>query len=112
MQNKASRLALLRRILVNYNLRADDLVRAVSEEMGAPLAFARDAHVMLCTVLLCKLPSHTNFSVQVWAGRVQLEATIASLETYEFEHLRGSTMISKEVFLTIHVCHVTILTFV
>ena len=39
----AERLALLRRILHLYNERAEDIAQAVSDEMGAPLAWARDA---------------------------------------------------------------------
>jgi len=74
--DKATRLALLRRILGLYNERAEEIAQAVSDEMGAPLAWARDA--------------------QTWAGRVHLEATIASLESYEFEHQRGATRIMKE----------------
>src|ERR1700758_651773 len=54
--SREERLGLLRRILACYNSRSEDLVLAVSQEMGAPLAFAREA--------------------QVWAGRVHLEATI------------------------------------
>ena len=69
-------LGLLRRILVSYNRRSEDLARAVSQEMGAPLTFAREA--------------------QVWAGRVHLEATIEALETYEFSELRGASLIVKE----------------
>ena len=74
--SKSERLALLQRILVAYNERAEELARAVSDEMGAPMSWSRDA--------------------QVWAGRVHLEATIASLEAYEFEHQRGATRIMKE----------------
>ena len=74
--DKATRLALMRRILALYNERAEEIAQAVSDEMGAPLAWARDA--------------------QTWAGRVHLEATIASLESYEFEHQRGATRIMKE----------------
>ena len=74
--DKATRLALLRRILALYNERSEEIAQAVSDEMGAPLAWARDA--------------------QTWAGRVHLEATIASLESYEFEHQRGGTRIMKE----------------
>ena len=74
--SRDERLALLRRILECYNARAQDLAEAVSREMGAPLAFARDA--------------------QVWAGRVHLEATIEALETYEFTPLSGSTLIFRE----------------
>ncbi|WP_374311376.1 aldehyde dehydrogenase family protein [Dongia sp.] len=74
--SKAERLGLLKRILEIYNERSEDIAQAVSDEMGAPLSWARDA--------------------QTWAGRVHLEATIKSLEDFEFEHQRGSTRIVKE----------------
>jgi len=48
----------------------------VSDEMGAPLQFAREA--------------------QVWAGRVHMESTIAALEAFEFEEQRGKTRIIRE----------------
>jgi aldehyde dehydrogenase (NAD+) len=73
---RAERLALLGRILEEYNSRAEELAEAVSQEMGAPLPFAREA--------------------QVWAGRVHLEATIEALETYEFGRARGTSLIVKE----------------
>ncbi len=73
---REERLALLRRILENYNSRAEELAQAVSQEMGAPLPFARDA--------------------QVWAGRVHLEATVEALEAYEFNRVRGTSLIVKE----------------
>jgi aldehyde dehydrogenase (NAD+) len=72
----AERLALLKRILEIYNERYDDIARAVSDEMGAPLSFALDA--------------------QAWAGRAHMEATIAAFENYEFSEKRGSTMVVKE----------------
>ena len=50
--------------------------RPFSQEMGAPLTFAREA--------------------QVWAGRVHLEATIEALETYEFSRLKGTSLIVRE----------------
>ena len=74
--SRESRLGLLRRILERYNRRSEDLALAVSQEMGAPLAFAREA--------------------QVWAGRVHLEATIEALESYEFSRRRGTSLIVKE----------------
>ena len=74
--DKATRLVLLRRILSIYNARAEEIAQAVSDEMGAPMAWARDA--------------------QTWAGRVHMEATIAALEAYEFEDQRGATRIIKE----------------
>jgi aldehyde dehydrogenase (NAD+) len=74
--SKAERLALLKRILEVYNSRFEDVAQAVSQEMGAPLSFARDA--------------------QAWAGRAHLESTIAGFETYEFSEKRGSSLIVKE----------------
>ena len=74
--SKAERLALLRKILEIYNRRAEDIALAVSDEMGAPMGWARDA--------------------QTWAGRVHMEATIKSLETYEFDYQRGNSRIVKE----------------
>jgi aldehyde dehydrogenase (NAD+) len=73
---KAERLKLLRKILEVYNRRGEDIAVAVSDEMGAPMSWARDA--------------------QVWAGRVHLEATIKALEDFEFEHQRGTTRVVKE----------------
>lgn len=74
--SRARRVALLERLLAGYNRRAEDLARAVSKEMGAPLPFAREA--------------------QVWAGRVHLEATIRALRSYEFSRRRGATLIVEE----------------
>ncbi|CAN7370373.1 aldehyde dehydrogenase family protein [Rhizobium sp. LjRoot30] len=73
---QAERLALLKRILEVYNERFEDIAQAVSDEMGAPLSFARDA--------------------QAWAGRAHMESTIEALENYEFSHQRGKTMVVKE----------------
>ncbi len=73
---REERLALLRRVLALYNGRADAIAEAVSDEMGAPLKFAREA--------------------QVWAGRVHLESTIKALEALQFSSQRGSTRIVRE----------------
>lgn len=72
----AERLALLKRVHEVYLERFEDIARAVSAEMGAPLAFARDA--------------------QAWAGRGHLESTIKAFETYEFSEKRGTTTVVKE----------------
>jgi len=76
LTSKEERLALLRRILKIYNERFEDIAQAVSQEMGAPIGFARDS--------------------QAWAGRAHMEATITALEAYEFSHQRGGTMVVKE----------------
>ncbi|WP_332118330.1 aldehyde dehydrogenase family protein [Azorhizobium caulinodans] len=73
---KAERLALLKRILAAYNDRFEDIAQAVSREMGAPLAFARNA--------------------QVSSGRAHIEATITAFEQMELEQTRGTTTILYE----------------
>jgi aldehyde dehydrogenase (NAD+) len=72
----AERLALLKRVHEVYLERFEDIAQAVSAEMGAPLAFARDA--------------------QAWAGRGHLESTIKAFEAYEFTEKRGTTTVVKE----------------
>ncbi|WP_322101821.1 aldehyde dehydrogenase family protein [Paraburkholderia sp. J41] len=72
----AQRLALLERMLELYNARYDEIAQIVSQEMGAPLKFAREA--------------------QAWAGQVHLEATIEALRHFSFETPRGSTRIILE----------------
>ena len=76
LTSKGERLHFLRRILEIYNRRAEDIARAVSDEMGAPMHWARDA--------------------QTWAGRAHMEATIKALEDFEFEHQRGGTRVVQE----------------
>jgi aldehyde dehydrogenase (NAD+) len=76
LSTKAERLKLLNRILAIYNRRAEDIALAVSDEMGAPMSWARDA--------------------QVWAGRVHLESTIKALEDFSFESQRGETRLVRE----------------
>jgi aldehyde dehydrogenase (NAD+) len=73
---KAYRLGLLQKILALYNERAEEIAQVVSDEMGAPLQFARDA--------------------QVWAGRAHLEAAIEALKAFEFEEQRGNTRVIRE----------------
>jgi aldehyde dehydrogenase (NAD+) len=70
------RLALLKRMLAEYNKRFEDIAKAVSFEMGAPLSFAMEA--------------------QAWAGRAHMEATIAGLEGFKFSEKRGATTVVKE----------------
>lgn len=70
------RINFLKKILTVYNERYEDMAEAISQEMGAPLPFAREA--------------------QTAAGRAQLETTISALENYQFEEKRGTTLIVKE----------------
>ena len=72
----AERLALLKRMLAAYNDRYEDIAQAVSQEMGAPIEWARGA--------------------QAWAGQAHFEATIKAFENYEFTERRGTTMVVKE----------------
>lgn len=72
----AERLALLKRMLAAYNDRYEDIAQAVSQEMGAPIEWARGA--------------------QAWAGQAHFEATIKAFETFEFTERRGSTMVVRE----------------
>ena len=72
----AQRIALLKRILEIYNARAEDFAAAMTMEMGAPKAWARDA--------------------QFWAGQVHIEATIKAAEEMAWEYARGPTRIVYE----------------
>lgn len=74
--DKSERLDLLKGILRLYGERSEDIARAVSEEMGAPMSLARGA--------------------QTFAGRAHLEATIVALERFEFEHQRRNSRIVEE----------------
>ncbi len=72
----AERIALLERILAEYEARAEDLAQAMRLEMGAPISWAREA--------------------QVWAGQVHLESTIAAAKSFHWEEKRGATQIIRE----------------
>ena len=72
----AERIALLERILVEYDARAEDFAQAMRMEMGAPITWAREA--------------------QVWAGQVHLQSTIAAAKAFHWEESRGSTRIIRE----------------
>ncbi|PSJ55662.1 aldehyde dehydrogenase family protein [Kumtagia ephedrae] len=74
--SKAERLDLLKRILQAYNDRYEEIAQAASQEMGAPITWAREA--------------------QAWAGRAHMEATIKAFEDYDFTEKRGTTMVVKE----------------
>ncbi len=74
--SREERLALLLRILEVYNERFEDIAQAVSQEMGAPIGFAREA--------------------QTAVGSAHMEATIEALQAYDFSHKRGTTMVVKE----------------
>ena len=72
----AERIALLERIDEGFARRLEDLCRATTQEMGVPLAAARSVHY----------PS----------GPAHLRETIKVLRSFEFDALRGTTLIAKE----------------
>jgi aldehyde dehydrogenase (NAD+) len=70
------RLALLQRIIDVYARRMPDLASAVTQELGAPAAFAHDS--------------------QAWIGLAHLKQAAASLADYAFDTRRGSTLVTRE----------------
>jgi aldehyde dehydrogenase (NAD+) len=70
------RLRLLRRIIDVYKAKSEEMAQAISTEMGAPLSLARKA--------------------QVPAGLGHLFEAIRVLEHFEFEQVKGSTLMRKE----------------
>lgn len=72
----AERIALLERIVAEYNRRAADLTAAVTAEMGAPTWLSRDAQVPL--------------------GAVHFTQAIEVLKTYEFERRFGTSLVRRE----------------
>ncbi|WP_413873407.1 aldehyde dehydrogenase family protein [Albidovulum sp.] len=73
---RSERLALLRRILMAYEERYEDMAQAISFEMGAPITLARQS--------------------QARGGQAHLEVTIEALESYEFSLMRGSSKVIRE----------------
>ena len=73
---REQRLNYLKRIAEIYKRRIPDIAKAVSDEMGAPMAWARDA--------------------QAAAGYAHLKSTIKALENFEFEEQRGETRVVRE----------------
>ena len=76
LTTREQRLSWLRALLEAYNARYEDIAKAVSQEMGAPLSFSKDA--------------------QAWSGRAHLESAIKALEDFAFFEDRGNTRIVKE----------------
>jgi len=74
--SRGERLAILDRILAGIKTRAEDLAQAISQEMGAPISFARTA--------------------QVGTGIAHFATARHILASYEFEESRGGTQIIKE----------------
>ena len=72
----ADRVALLERIIAEYKIRYNDMAAAITEEMGAPAVLAQKAQAAM--------------------GVGHLQTALGVLKTYEFQELRGTTMIVKE----------------
>jgi aldehyde dehydrogenase (NAD+) len=70
------RLTLLRRVIDVYKSRSEEMADAISTEMGAPLSFARKA--------------------QVPAGLGHLLEAVKVLERFQFDDVKGSTLMRKE----------------
>jgi aldehyde dehydrogenase (NAD+) len=74
--SREERLALLRRIVEAYQPRMEELAATLSREMGAPVKFARES--------------------QVPVGMAHLKKMIEVLENFEFDNLKGTTMVRRE----------------
>ncbi|GAB3116001.1 aldehyde dehydrogenase family protein [Streptomyces calidiresistens] len=72
----AERIALLENVLAEFDRRSEELVEAVTEDMGAPVTLAREGHVP--------------------TGRLQITGTIEAAKGYAFEERHGSTVIRRE----------------
>lgn len=70
------RIALIERIIAEYKKRYDDLVAAITEEMGAPTWLAKRAQAAM--------------------GIAHLQTAADVLREYRFEEPRGATLISRE----------------
>ena len=72
----AERVALLERVIAEYQKRYADMAAAITEEMGAPVLLAQKAQAAM--------------------GLGHLQTAMAVLKDYHFQELRGSTLIVKE----------------
>ncbi len=74
--SKEYRLDLLKKILAAYKARYNDVAAAITQEMGAPTALAQQAQAAI--------------------GVGHLSQMISVLEKFEFDHMQGTTLITKE----------------
>jgi len=70
------RLALLERVLAAYNAHYDEIARAISTEMGAPIKLAKGS--------------------QTRVGVGHISAMIEVLKTFQFEQMQGTTRLVQE----------------
>jgi aldehyde dehydrogenase (NAD+) len=73
---REERMALLGRIIEAYKARMNDMARAISDEMGAPMGLALNS--------------------QAAAGLAHLQSTLKALESFHFEEQRGATRVVRE----------------
>lgn len=73
---REDRVAWLEAILAEFERRADDIAEAVTAEMGAPRAFAREE--------------------QAASGPMHIEATIEALKAFDFEKRYGGARVLRE----------------
>jgi aldehyde dehydrogenase (NAD+) len=74
--SRDERLAILRRVLAVYQAKMDQMAETISLEMGAPISLSRKA--------------------QAPAGLGHLAEIVKVLEHFQFEELKGSTLMRKE----------------
>lgn len=74
--SREERIALLERIVALYKERTDQIASAISDEMGAPMQMARQAHA--------------------GSGLRHLTTALAVLKEFEFEEKIGTTLIRRE----------------
>ena len=72
----AERLALLERVLAAYNAHYDEIARAISTEMGAPIKLAKGSQTRI--------------------GVGHISAMIEVLKTFQFEQMLGTTRLVQE----------------
>lgn len=70
------RACLLEQIISEYRVRYADMAEAISEEMGAPVALAKEAQAAI--------------------GLAHLETALVALRNYSFQEKRGATLLVKE----------------
>ncbi len=73
---RQERLDLLKRILAAFQARYEDIANAITLELGAPVTLARKSQAAI--------------------GIGHISQMISVLETFEFEHMQGTTLIAKE----------------
>ena len=72
----AERVALLERVIAEYQKRYADMAAAITEEMGAPVLLAQKAQAAM--------------------GIGHLQSALGVLKNYAFSELRGTTLVAKE----------------